>query len=215
MSDISILCRIHLILMPLMLRGLSSIPHIGVHRDMPLSKFKHWIIVILHIRKVIKILSSIIYLIFTNISTFQLLFEMASNTKRVGRLLAIGLVAFFIAQVIISVNKLRDKKTAVSATTEYEEKRLMPSISVCFAMKKSEDTAGSELLEVVQKTLNDTRPGNLIKEIIISFDLCYLFWRFLVLKEFKHTHYPLYEGWDWETVRSNVRGSSQTMFQRW
>ena len=119
---------------------------------------------------------------------------MASNAKMVGRLLAIGLMAFFIAQVIISVNKLRAKKTAVSATTEYEKNRLMPSISVCFPMKKSEDTAGSELLEVVQKTLNDSRPGNYFIGEIISLNLCYLFCRFLVLKKFEHTHDPLHEG---------------------
>ena len=99
---------------------------------------------------------------------------MASNAKRGGRLLAIALMAFFIGQVIISVKKLRDKKTAVSATTEYEEKRLMPSISVCFPMKKSEESAGSGLLEVVQKTLNDTRSGNFFEEII-SFKLLNFF----------------------------------------
>ena len=118
---------------------------------------------------------------------------MASNAKRGGRLLAIALMAFFIGQVIISVKKLRDKKTAVSATTEYEEKRLMPSISVCFPMKKSEESAGSGLLEVVQKTLNDTRPGNFIEEVI-SFYTPLFFCRSLVLKEFEHTHNPLHEG---------------------
>ena len=81
------------------------------------------------------------------------------------RLLAIGLVAFFIAQVIISVNKLRDKKTAVAIATEYGDRRLMPSISVCFLSKKSESSAGRELIEVVQKTLNDTRQVNLIGEV--------------------------------------------------
>ena len=117
---------------------------------------------------------------------------MASNAKMVGRLLAIGLMAFFIAQVIISVNKLRAKKTAVSATTEYEKNRLMPSISVCFPMKKSEDTAGSELLEVVQKTLNDSRLGNFNGQMI-NLNLFFLFCRYLVLKDFKHTHNPLHD----------------------
>ena len=82
---------------------------------------------------------------------------MASKAETGGRILALGLMVVLIVQVIISTNKLRAKTVAVSTTTEYEDKRLMPSISVCFPFTKSEDSTGSELVEIVRKTLNDTR----------------------------------------------------------
>ena len=94
----------------------------------------------------------------------DLVFEMASKAESGGRILALGLMVFFIVQVIRSTNKLRANIVAVSTTTEYEEKRLMPSISVCFPFTKSEDSAGSDLVEVVQKTLNDSRQVNLLGE---------------------------------------------------
>ena len=96
----------------------------------------------------------------------DLVFEMASKAESGGRILALGLMVFFIVQVIRSTNKLRANIVAVSTTTEYEEKRLMPSISVCFPFMKSEESAGSELEVVVQKTLNDSRHVNLIGEVI-------------------------------------------------
>ena len=81
---------------------------------------------------------------------------MATKTERRGRVLAIGLAISFLILVIISANKLRARMVAVSTTTEYEDKRIMPSISVCFPFTKS-DYQGNELEEVVQKTLNDTK----------------------------------------------------------
>ena len=81
---------------------------------------------------------------------------MASNAARGGRVLAFGLAVVFIIEITISANKLRDKIVAMSTTTEHEDNRLMPSISVCFRFKKSQ-YQGNELVEVVQKTLNDTR----------------------------------------------------------
>ena len=81
---------------------------------------------------------------------------MATKAERGGRFLAIGLVVSLIILVIISANKLRARIVAVSTTTEHEDKRLMPSISVCFTVTKS-DYQGNVLEEVVQKTLNDTK----------------------------------------------------------
>ena len=60
----------------------------------------------------------------------------ASISKAVGRLVALGLVAYFVSKVIIAVDKLQHEKTAVSTTTHYEESRLMPSFSICFRNKK-------------------------------------------------------------------------------
>ena len=80
---------------------------------------------------------------------------MASVTEKGGRLLALGLVTFLIVEVIISANKLRGGKMSVSATTGYEEKRLMPSISVCFEYKKVQNI--TSLRASVQSTLNDAR----------------------------------------------------------
>ena len=82
--------------------------------------------------------------------------KMATNAERGGRVLGIGLAVSLIILVIISANKLRTGIVAVSTTTEYEDKRVMPSISVCFPFTKS-DYQGNELEEVVQKTLNDSR----------------------------------------------------------
>ena len=81
---------------------------------------------------------------------------MSSIAERGGKLLAICLTVFLVAQVFMSANKLMDKKTSISTTTEYEDERLMPSISVCFPYPKSE-YQGNSREELVMKTLNDTR----------------------------------------------------------
>ena len=60
----------------------------------------------------------------------------ASISKAAGRLVALGLVAYFVSKVIHAVGKLQHEKTAVSITTHYEESRLMPSFSVCFRNRK-------------------------------------------------------------------------------
>ena len=70
--------------------------------------------------------------------------------------MALGLVTFFFIQVFFSANKLREKKTAVSTTKQYEERRDMPSISVCFKYKKA-DYRGDKLVEIVKATENSTR----------------------------------------------------------
>ena len=57
-------------------------------------------------------------------------------SKALGRLVALGLVAYFVSKVIIAVEKLQHEKTAVSMTTHYEESRLMPSFSIGFRNRK-------------------------------------------------------------------------------
>ena len=81
---------------------------------------------------------------------------MSLNAERGGRMLAAGLTIFLVAQVFMSANKLMEKKTSISTTTEYEDKRLMPSISVCFPFPKSE-YQGNSREELVLKTLNASR----------------------------------------------------------
>ena len=56
-------------------------------------------------------------------------------SKAVGRLVALGLVAFFVSKVIIAVGKLQNEKTGLSVTSHFERSRLMPSISICFRKK--------------------------------------------------------------------------------
>ena len=89
---------------------------------------------------------------------------MASKIKSGGRLLAFFLPIFFLWQVIISVNKLREEKIAVSTTKQYDKSRLMPSFSLCFRYRKVQpdanlnkaiSTNGTGVL--AQATLNDAR----------------------------------------------------------
>ena len=82
---------------------------------------------------------------------------MASLIDYGGRILALGLLAFFLVQVIFSANKLKEEKIAVSTTTRYDKSRLMPSIAVCFHYKKIPlvSTNGSRI--VVEATLKDAR----------------------------------------------------------
>ena len=87
---------------------------------------------------------------------------MAAPAEWGGRLLAACLMAFFVAQVIISVNKLRDRKIAASSTTQYADRRLMPSLSVCFPFRETEIQA-ENLEELVEKTMNETRQVNLYR----------------------------------------------------
>ena len=55
--------------------------------------------------------------------------------KTGGRLLALGLVTYFISKVIIAIGKLQHEQTGTSLSTKYEEDRLFPSISICFVPK--------------------------------------------------------------------------------
>ena len=63
---------------------------------------------------------------------------MDCNTKTVGRLLALGLSALLIFEVVLSMSKLRGDRTAVSVRKYYENIRFMPSVSICFKKEMSE-----------------------------------------------------------------------------
>ena len=92
---------------------------------------------------------------------------MATIVDHGGRLLLLGLLIFFLVQVIFSANKLRDEKTAVSTRKQYDQSRLMPSFSFCFPYPKIQlsqlsqqdittiSTGGSGAL--AEATLNDAR----------------------------------------------------------
>ena len=80
---------------------------------------------------------------------------MVSMVKHGGRLLALGLLTFFLVQVIFSANKLRDEKTAVSTTKQYDQSRFMPSFSFCFYYKKKD--GGNSTRRVAEETLKDAR----------------------------------------------------------
>lgn len=79
---------------------------------------------------------------------------LVSISKAVGRLIALGLVAYFVSKVIIAVGKLQHEKTGVSVTTHLEQSRLMPSFSICFRNNKEHyQYNGTE----VEMGLNTTR----------------------------------------------------------
>ena len=80
---------------------------------------------------------------------------MVSMIDNGGRLLALGLLTFFLVQFIFSANKLREEKTAVSTTKQYDQSRLMPSISFCFDYKKVPISTGLETS--AEATLKDAR----------------------------------------------------------
>ena len=81
--------------------------------------------------------------------------KMVSISEGAGRFIALGLFAFFVYQVIISANKLKKAKMAMSTNTESEERRLMPSISACFTYDLVQNS--TSLAADVQATLNDAR----------------------------------------------------------
>ena len=75
-----------------------------------------------------------------------------------GRLLLLCLLTFFIIQVIFSANKLWEEKTAVSTIKQYDQSRLMPSVSFCFYYEKVGGGDGSLTARMVaEATLKDAR----------------------------------------------------------
>ena len=80
---------------------------------------------------------------------------MVSKVENGGRVLLLGLLSFFLVEVIFSANKLGEKKTAVSTTRQYDQSRLMPSVSFCFFYKKIDIATGSRA--VAEATLKDAR----------------------------------------------------------
>ena len=63
---------------------------------------------------------------------------MAKNSVRV---IGLGLSIYFVIEIFSAINKLHEQKVSVSTITKYADKRLHPSISVCF-MKKSNGNLG-------------------------------------------------------------------------
>ena len=119
---------------------------------------------------------------------------MASISKIVGRLLAVGLFIFLIAQIIIALGKLRDEKTAVSTTTQYEQSRLMPSFSICFHIKRPA-YQGNDPSELAQITLNQTRKVKFKQNLLkINFYCLRYSSRLQILEKFQHNHDQQYEG---------------------
>ena len=82
---------------------------------------------------------------------------MASLVDLGGRLLLLGLSLLFLYQVVISANKLREEKTAVSTTKQYDQSRLMPTIAVCFEYEKYKDYQGNNAKDLANLTLNQSR----------------------------------------------------------
>ena len=70
------------------------------------------------------------------LDSIPVLCMMGKITQTGGRLLALGLSAFLIYQIIMSVKKLQSDRTAVSVRKYYEDIRLMPSVSICFLKKR-------------------------------------------------------------------------------
>ena len=60
---------------------------------------------------------------------------MDMKAKNSVKLISLGLLIYFMVKIFSAINKLQDQKTAVSTTTKYADKRLHPSISVCFPKK--------------------------------------------------------------------------------
>ena len=60
----------------------------------------------------------------------------SSTYKAVGRLVALGLLVYFLSRVFMAVGKLQNAKMGLSVTKHFEKSRLMPSFSICFRNKK-------------------------------------------------------------------------------
>ena len=60
-----------------------------------------------------------------------------STHKVVGRLVAMGLIIYFLSRVFMAVGKLQNAKMGLSVTKHFEKRRLMPSFSICFRNKKN------------------------------------------------------------------------------
>ena len=60
---------------------------------------------------------------------------MDMKAKNSVKLISLGLLIYFMVKIFSAINKLQDQKTAASTTAKYSDKRLHPSISVCFWKK--------------------------------------------------------------------------------
>ena len=116
---------------------------------------------------------------------------MASKIEYGGRLLAFGLLTFLLYEVTISVHRLREEKTAVSTTKQYDWSRFMPTIAVCFDYDKSQDYQGRNVKELAKITLNQSRQVKIIVDLL-SFQLS--FHRLQVLDSLSHKLKPIKSG---------------------
>ena len=82
---------------------------------------------------------------------------MGKITQTGGRILALGLFAFLMYEVIISVKKLQSERTAKSAKKYYDNNRLMPSISICFKKKREQTPFDENNSTMAELELNLTR----------------------------------------------------------
>ena len=71
--------------------------------------------------------------------------------------MALGLFAFLVYQVIISVKKLQSQRTAVSVRKFYEDIRFMPSVSICFMKKRDQYPFGENNITLAELEFNYTR----------------------------------------------------------
>ena len=60
---------------------------------------------------------------------------MVSIAKHSVRLIGIGLFSYLVYEIVYAVIKLQDGKVATVTTRKYENRRLFPSMSICFRRK--------------------------------------------------------------------------------
>ena len=82
---------------------------------------------------------------------------MGKITQTGGRILAVGLFAFLMYEVIVSVIKLQSERTSKSAETFYDNIRLMPSVSICFKKKREYYPFDENNSTLAELELNSTR----------------------------------------------------------
>ena len=60
---------------------------------------------------------------------------MVGIAKDSVRLIGMGLFIYLIFKIVVAVNKLQEEKVATVTTRKYENRRLFPSLSLCFKRK--------------------------------------------------------------------------------
>ena len=86
---------------------------------------------------------------------------MADIDRYFGRLLTLTLLSLFIWRVVLSGQMLLDRKIASSESNQFSNWRLIPSLSICLALK---NVVREELLENI-----DGNSQRLMDEVVTSF----------------------------------------------
>ena len=86
--------------------------------------------------------------------------DMPMLEKYFGRLVALVLLSLFIWRVVLSLQLLLDRKIASSESNQYSNWRLIPSLSICVALK---NVIKEELLENIDDNLQ-----RVLEEAVIS-----------------------------------------------